>query len=153
MELETLEDSADGDKMLLDLFTEIAIIEHLVRVRMEPYSAGLTAAQFGIVNYFVRQDKKEEKLATLAWCFQVKLSAMQALIGELQALKLVEMDWVDGQQCVFLTGAGRAKHAEAMADMAPDILSIMSEFSLADLRTTTETLKEIRRTFDNLPDR
>lgn len=37
--------------------------------------------------------------------------------------------------------------------MAPDVLEIMAEFDTADLQVTARTLKEIRRTFDNLPDR
>ncbi len=140
--------------LYLDLFTEIAIIEHLVRQRFEPaLLADLAAADFGVLNHFVRLDKATEKLKTLAWCFQVEISAMRATVSALAARRFLEVDWVDGHECVFLTEAGRAKHAEAVADMAPDILEIMSEFKLGDLKITATTLREIRRTFDNLPDR
>ena len=36
---------------------------------------------------------------------------------------------------------------------APDVTELLSEFDPEALRTTAETLKELRRTFDNLPDR
>jgi DNA-binding MarR family transcriptional regulator len=140
--------------LYLDLFTEIAIIEHLVRERFEPqHFADLRSVDFAVLNYFVRLGKESEKLQTLAWCFQVETVAVRATVTALASRRLVEVDWVDGFECVFVTDAGRAKHAEAVADVAPDILEIMSEFDPADLRITTETLKEIRRTFDNLPDR
>jgi DNA-binding MarR family transcriptional regulator len=141
-------------RLYLDLFTEIAILEHLVRQRFEPqHFADLRSVDFAVLNYFVRLGKNSEKLQTLAWCFQVETAAVRATVSELAARRLVEIDWVDGFECVFVTEGGRAKHAEAIADVAPDITEIMSEFDHADLHITTETLKEIRRTFDNLPDR
>ena len=144
----------DTKRLYLDLFTEIAIIEHLVRQRFEPqHFADLRSVDFAVLNYFVRLGKDSEKVQTLAWCFQVETVAVRATVAELAVRRLVEVDWVDGFECVFVTEAGRAKHAEAIADVAPDITEIMSEFDYADLRITTNTLKEIRRTFDNLPDR
>jgi hypothetical protein len=141
-------------RLYLDLFTEIAILEHLVRQRFEPaHLADLAAADFGVLNHFVRLGLRTETMKTLAWCFQVELEAMRATIAALAGRRLVELDWVDGFECVFITNAGRDKHAEAVADMAPEVMEIMSEFSSADVRTTTATLREIRRTFDNLPDR
>ncbi len=141
-------------RLYLDLFTEIAIIEHLVRQRFEPAQlADLSAAEFGVLNHFVRLGKSEDKLETLAWCFQVERAHMRATVTTLAARRLVDVDWVDGSECVFVTPAGRAKHAEAVDDMTPDIVEIMSELDPVNLRTTAETLKEIRRTFDNLPDR
>ena len=141
-------------RLYLELFTEIAIIEQLVRQRFEPtHLIDLGVADFGVLNHFVRLGMTSEKLETLAWCFQVDMAAMRATVAGLAARRLVELDWVDGFETVFVTDAGRAKHADAVADMAPDFLEIMSEFSVADLQTTAATLKEIRRTFDNLPDR
>lgn len=150
---ETLETAPDTDGLLLSLFTDVAILEHLVRERVAPYSAGLTSAQFGIINHFMRFRKESEKLSNLAFSFQVDLARSEEVVGELQAMKLVETDWVDGHRCVFITEAGRVKHAEALREMTPEVREIMAEFSVEDLRTTARTLAEIRRTFDNLPDR
>jgi len=149
-----LGDQPSHATLLLNLFTEIAILEHLVRERMQPITHGeLTSQQFGVINYFVRQRRANEKLATLAWCFQVDEPEMLATVEALSAKRLVEIDWVDGDRCVFLTPAGQARHDRFMQDAAPDILEIMSEFDVDALQATADTLKEIRRTFDNLPDR
>jgi hypothetical protein len=141
-------------QLYLDLFTEIAIIEHLVRERYKPaVLAELTPAEFGILNHFVRLAKSEETLAMLAWSFQVELDAARATVTGLSKRKLLELDWVDGVEHVYITENGRVRHQSAIAGMAPDITEIMAEFDHQKLRVTTDTLKEIRRTFDNLPDR
>ena len=139
--------------MLLDLFTDIAILEHLVRERFNPHSGDLDARQFGVMNYLVRQKKSNEKLSTLAWCFQVDEQSMATTVAALAKLKLVEIDWVDGDRCIFLTAAGQARHQQFMSGAAPDVAELLSEFDPEALRITAETLKELRRTFDNLPDR
>jgi hypothetical protein len=141
-------------QLYLDLFTEIAIIEHLVRERYKPaVLAKLTPAEFGMLNHFVRLGKSEEKLAMLAWSFQVEIVAARATIMALGKRKLLELDWVDGIEHVYITEHGRIRHQAAIAGMAPDITEIMAEFDHDRLRVTADTLKEIRRTFDNLPDR
>jgi DNA-binding MarR family transcriptional regulator len=139
--------------MLLDLFTDIAILEHLVRERFNPLAGEIDAQQFGVLNYLVRQKKSSEKLSTLAWCFQVETPAMAATVEALSKLKYVEIDWLDGDRCVFLTGAGTGRHEKFLSTVAPDVAELMSEFDPEALRITAETLKELRRTFDNLPDR
>ncbi len=139
--------------MLLDLFTDIAILEHLVRERFKPAAPELESQRFGVINYLVRQGKSSEKLSMLAWGFQVELSAMSATVEALAQIKYVEVDWVDGDRCVFITALGRQRHEQFLDTVAPDVTELLSEFDPAALRTTAETLKELRRTFDNLPDR
>ena len=140
-------------RTLLDLFTEIAIIEHLVRTRFEPKDYyDLSAAQFGVVNFFCRLDKSEERLSGLAWCFQVEVDAMRATIASLVERGLVSTDDAP-DPCVRMTDAGRAKHAALVDSMAPDIAPVVAEIDPDDLRITARTLTEMRRTLDNLPDR
>lgn len=139
--------------LVLDLFTDIMVLEHLVRERFTPSTGGLDARQFGIINYMVRQKRPSEKLASLAWSFQVEAKAMLESVEALSQLKLVEVDWVDGERCIFLTQAGRDRHERFVAETAPDVVELLSEIDPAALRVTAETLKELRRTFDNLPDR
>jgi len=139
--------------MLVDLFTEIAVLEHLLRFRFEPaIDDDLSAADFGVINYFCRLKKSEERVASLAWSFQVDVAAMRATVAGLAARGLVTIDDADNP-CVRITDAGRETHIRQIDTMAPDILAVMAEISLDDARVTTATLKEIRRTFDNLPDR
>ncbi len=139
--------------MLLDMFTDISILEHLVRERFDPVASELNAQQFGVINYLVRQKKSSETLATLAWCFQVEIATMAATVDALVNLKYVRADWVDGDRCVFVTAAGATRHEDFLVKVAPDVADLLSEFDPQELRTTAKTLKELRRTFDNLPDR
>jgi hypothetical protein len=140
--------------MLLDLFTEIAILEHLTRARFTPATGDdVDARSFGILNYLVRQRKEFEKVAILAWCFQVSDDDVMDSAKLLTSRKYVEIDWQDGDRCVVLTAAGKARHEKFLAEVAPDVFEIVADFDPEHLRITTETLKELRRTFDNLPDR
>jgi DNA-binding MarR family transcriptional regulator len=139
--------------VLLDLFTEVAILEHLVRTRLEPKSYySLTAAQFGVINYFCRLNKSEERLSSLAWCFQVEVEAMRSTVESLMGQGYVDRDDAT-DPCVRITEQGREKHAVMVDSMAPDIAPVVAEIAPEDLRTTARTLMEIRRTLDNLPDR
>jgi hypothetical protein len=150
---EDIEIDRNDRAMLLDLFTEIAILEHLVRERFNPKTGELTPQQFGILNYFTRQRKTEEKLRTLAWCFQIDDALALESAQTLAALRYVEIDWVNGERCVFITPAGQSRHEQFIIAVAPDVIEITADFDPEHLRITTETLKELRRTFDNLPDR
>ena len=139
--------------MLLDMFTDIAILEHLTRERFNPAARDIDARQFGVINYLIRQKKSNEKLTTLAWCFQVDLASMTAAVEALAARELVKIDLFEDESCVSLTPAGAARHVDFMGTVAPDVTELLSEFDPEALRTTAETLRELRRTFDNLPDR
>lgn len=139
--------------MLLDLFTEIAILEHLVRERFNPMAGELNAQEFGVLNYLVRQKKSSEKLATLAWCFQVDESHMLDSCQALAANSYVEIDLVNVDRNVRLTDAGRERHARFLDDASADVVEIVADIDEEALRVTAETLRELRRTFDNLPDR
>ncbi len=139
--------------MLLDIFTDIAILEHLTRERFNPAAGELDARQFGVINYLVRQKKSSETLSTLAWCFQVEPSDMDETVERLAALGLLRVDLLANDRCVFLTPAGAARHEQFLSTVAPDVTELLSEFDPEALRITAETLKDLRRTFDNLPDR
>ena len=139
--------------MLLDMFTDITILEHLTRERFNPAASELQPQQFGVLNYLVRQKKSSEKQSTLAWCFQVDVLSRRVTVEALAKLKYVEIDWVEGDRCAFLTAAGIERHEQFLSTVAPDVTELLSEFDPEALRVTAETLKELRRTFDNLPDR
>jgi DNA-binding MarR family transcriptional regulator len=150
---ELLFDDADPAlrQLTLDLFTEIAILEHLVRNR-EPEVNGLTPAQFGILNYFCRLGHREARVSLLAWSFQETEARIVELTDSLRA-----NGWVaasrDNDPCITITEGGRAKHEATVKEMGPDFLPIVQDIPREDLEVTVRTLMELRRTFDNLPDR
>ena len=150
---QSLIDDAPGRQLVLDLFTEIAILEHLIRKRFEPLDTGkLTSAQFGVINFFCRLGKSEERVSSLAWSFQVEDAAMHEIVVALKARDLVTLD-AASDPCVRITQAGRTLHTDTVSHLAPEIAPLLEEFDVDDLRTTTRTLIELRRTLDNLPDR
>ena len=146
---------ADVDPQLkqlaLDLFTEIAILEHLVRNREQELN-GLTAAQFGILNYFCRLDHREARISLLAWSFQESETRIWELVDSLRANGfVVATNEIDA--CISISPAGRDKHRESVQMMGPEFLPIVQDIPRDDLEATVRTLIELRRTFDNLPDR
>lgn len=144
----------DRQKLLLDLFTEVAVVEHLCRNFIESaVPIDLTAGEFGALNYFIRNGRERERKAILAWLFQSPMDEMEAHLTALEARGYIRREPDGDDQIIVLTPAGRNGHAEALALMAPEVEPLMSEFADEDLAQTLNTLQEIRRIFDNLPDR
>jgi DNA-binding MarR family transcriptional regulator len=145
---------AHREKLLLDLFTEIAIVEHLVRNHMATLpTKDLTAAQFGLLNYFNRVQVERERKSHLAWCFQVPVEEMDQVIASLEARGFLGRIGDGDDQIIGITAAGHAARTDAVQMMAPEIEPLMSEFSDEELGETVRVLQETRRVFDNLPER
>ena len=144
----------DREKLLLDLFTEIAVVEHLVRNHVGQIApTNLTAGQFGALNFFVRNNRDQERKSVIAWLFQVSVEEMDVHLRVLEERGFIAREGHGDDQIIRLTAAGRAAHRESVEGMAPDFEPLMSEFSDEDLEKTVDVLKEIRRVFDNLPER
>lgn len=145
---------ATREKLLLDLFTEIAVVEHLVRNHMGTIEThGLTAGQFGALNYFIRNNRLQERKSVLAWVFQVSVEDMETHLRALEARGFIGRVGDGDDQVIGITAAGRSAHADSVRAMAPEIEPLMAEFADEDLEKTVEVLQEIRRVFDNLPER
>lgn len=145
---------ADRERLLLDLFTEIAVVEHLVRNFLDPIEPlGMSAAQFGALNYFIRNNREEERKGILAWIFQVEEAEMDGHLRALETRGYVARRPDGDDEIIVLTDAGRDAHRGAIAAMAPEVEPLMSEFRDEELEQTVAVLQEVRRIFDNLPER
>jgi DNA-binding MarR family transcriptional regulator len=147
----------DLQETLLGLFTEVAILEHLVRNR-EGHSETdeLSNADFGVLNYFILNHPTPDSVAAIAWCFQEAEEYTRAKIESLAIRDLVTLtpDTPDNNHAmVMITDLGREAHSQAVARIAPDIEMVVSDIPREDLETTFKTLRNIRLTLDNLPDR
>lgn len=141
---------------LLGLFTEIAIVEHLARTRVErDVLEELTSNQFGILNYFVRTHTSPDTVAGIAWSFQqeedytytnVKLLAQKGYLALTEGVS--ERDTV-----VELTDEGRAAQQRHLERIGPEIRQLVSEIPSDELETAYRVLHDIRLVLDNLPDR
>jgi DNA-binding MarR family transcriptional regulator len=147
----------DMQETLLGLFTEVAILEHLVRNR-EGHSEGdeLSNADFGVLNYFILNHPSPDSVAGIAWCFQEEEDYTRSKIESLAARDMVTLtpdtpNNIDAM--VMITDLGREAHTKAVAKIAPDIELAVAEIPREDLETTFKTLRNIRLTLDNLPDR
>src|SRR5436190_4528180 len=102
---------ADREKLLLDLFTEIAVVEHLVRNHIGTIeTSGLTAGQFGALNYFIRNNREQERKSVLAWMFQVSISEMDTQLTTLEQRGLIGRVGEGDDQIIGITAAGRSAH-------------------------------------------
>jgi DNA-binding MarR family transcriptional regulator len=147
----------DLQETLLGLFTEVAVLEHLVRTREEKHAEDdLTMGDFGVLNYFMVNHPDPDSVAGIAWCFQEEEAYTRAKIEGLASRNLVTLspDVVDNSDAmVEITDAGREAHAQIVARVAPDMMMAVAEIPREDLETTFKTLRNIRLTLDNLPDR
>jgi hypothetical protein len=143
-------------KTVLNLFVEIAMVEHLLRNRLEQLIVDdLTAGQFGVVSHFVRTDKAQERQSILAWTFQDSDAYMAEKIGVLRDKGYVLAEAVPGSndQNITLTGAGREAHDRAMQMLRPEVAPLLEEIDPDEIVRTLRVIREMRRTLDNLPGR
>ena len=147
----------DMEETLLGLFTEVAIIEHLARTRIERISDNPAGAgEFGILNYFNRTHPDPDTIGGIAWAFQEDEAHTISKIASLEAKGFVTVTPPlsrDSNAVVFVTEAGREAQEEKIRSMAPEFEQLVAEIPSADLATTVRTLREIRLTLDHLPDR
>ena len=142
------------ERTVLDLFTEIAIVEHLLRNRYDQSApAGMTTGQFGILTHFIRGGKSREKLSVLAWVFQDSEDYMAEKVASLVARGLLASPPSDQEIWVEITDAGREMHGQALAEIGPEVEQLLEGIDLDELQISLRVLQDIRRTLDNLPDR
>lgn len=147
-------DPNDFRPLILSFFTEIAIIEHLLRNRNDRIRpGGMTAGQFGVLSHFIRTGKVSERQSILAWTFEDSDEQMAAKIDALAGRGYLTVVPEGGDRNIAITDAGRGAFANALDEISPEILAIVEGIDMAELQTSFNTLREIRRTLDNLPDR
>jgi DNA-binding MarR family transcriptional regulator len=147
----------DLQEILLGLFTEVAVLEHLVRAREERHAEDdLTLGDFGVLNYFMVNHPDPDSIAGIAWCFQEEEAYTRAKIEALASRDLVMISpnvTDNGTAMVQITDVGRETHGQIVARVAPDMMMAVAEIPREDLEITFKTLRNIRLTLDNLPDR
>jgi DNA-binding MarR family transcriptional regulator len=140
-------------RVLLDLFTEIAILEHLVRNRLRPdYEGQYTPAEFGLLNYFCRMDRDKDRLSHIAYSFETGVAEVRAPLISMIERGLMQAG-NEEDPFVWVTPKGKDAFEALIQNLAPEVLEMVEGLEPDALRVTAETLKEIRRTVDNLPGR
>ena len=144
----------DQHKVYGALFLEIAIVEHLLRNRMELVAGEiLTVGQYGVLNHLKRRDMTSEAETTLAWNFQDDEAKMAAKIDALVADGLVLADGETPTRTIHITPAGDTAHQNSLNAIQREIRPLVEGLEVADVKVALSVLQELRRTLDNLPDR
>ena len=143
------------DPPLFVFFNEIGIIEQLARSRFERVLPdGLTLAQFGVLNNFVRLGG-ERSPGGLARAFQVTKGAMTNTLQRLEAKGYVSLrpNPADGRaKIVALTEAGRGGRERALAALAPALAELEREIPGAWFIEALFFLQLLRGTLDRARD-
>ena len=145
------------DKTVLHLFTEIAMVEHLLRNRYDKATpAGMTTGQFGLLGHFIRNGKTRDRLSLLAWAFQdddAYMAQKVKALADRDMISTMPVEGSDGDLWVEITDVGREAHARALDEIGPEVAQFIEGIEPAELQTALRVIRDIRRTLDNLPDR
>ena len=137
---------------LTDFFTDIAIIDQLVRtLRERRLPPGLSTAGFGLINHMVRTGQETASPAALARALQVTRGAVTGVLHKLTAEGFVtlEPDPKDGRgKKVRITPAGMAAREAALASVAPLAARFEVEMDVEAIRRIHPVIREVRDYLD-----
>jgi len=136
---------------IFDVFTEIGIINQLVRSAIESALPGkLRNSHFGVMTHFSRRPQ-EISPGHLAKAFQVTNAAMTNTLGKMLNWGYVDIrkDPKDSRaKLVKMTEAGRQAHLEAAVAIYPVMRQMLDRVDLPVLLALEPGLKHIRETLD-----
>jgi DNA-binding MarR family transcriptional regulator len=142
--------------LAFEVFNEIGIIDKLAgNLFASVLPAGMTQAQFTVLNHFVRLSVVEKSPADLANAFQLTRPTMTSTLSRMERAGLVTIrpDPADGRaKLVSLTSEGRAMRETCIAALLPLLPMIDSVVSSADLAELLPGLRKIRIKLDALRD-
>jgi hypothetical protein len=141
---------------VLSLFTEIARIEPRIESRISnSRPAGLTENSFVILNHLGRVANGGDTRGGLSWTLESLDGDMDAELEPLIAAGLVEIAAGAGPAAdqLTLTPEGLRTYEAAVVALSPEFEQIMAGIDIESIESAMTTLREIRRTLDNLPDR
>lgn len=139
--------------LIFTFFNEIGILEQLSGAMFDSVlPKGMTRAQFGILNHFVRLEPGSKSPAALASAFQVTRPTMTSTLARLEAAGLIRIDPdpKDGRgKLVSITSPGRAKRDECIAALAPLIQEMGLIINDSDIEKLLPALQRIRIALDD----
>jgi DNA-binding MarR family transcriptional regulator len=144
------------EEIVLDLFTEVSILEPLISMRVEREQAqGLGETGMAILVSLSRLGDVGNSRASVMWKFEEENNNnTEQEIDKLIARGLIDVspDPVSGEQLFKISESGKATMVAALRALLPYFKPALEEVSVESIQQSTQTLREIRRTLDNLPD-
>ncbi|MEM1264618.1 MAG: MarR family transcriptional regulator [Pseudomonadota bacterium] len=133
------------------MLLEIGIISQLARAHIDGLLPdGISNPHFAVLSHLVRLGGAHAPL-TLARAFQVPKPTMTNTLAGLEKRGLIEMapNPEDGRsKLVSLTAAGAAVHAQAIADLGPDLKRLDDAIGADQIAAILPHLADIRRHLD-----
>ena len=145
--------STDPAKLYFRLLTEIGIVSQLSIHRLERVlPEGMSAAQFGVLNHFVRLGGQWSP-GRLARAFQVTKGAMTNTLQRLEGQGWVRVIADPGDaraKLVELTPAGRKAQAKAVAAAGRAMTEVIARVPVHDVELALPILERLRKVLDEL---
>lgn len=145
--------NTDEAEALFSYFNEIAALAGIATRLFEKHlPAGLTQAQFNVLNWFVQVDV-ESTPGHLAKAFEVTSSDMTHTLKKLADKKFIAIrpNPLSGRQKqVTITPAGLEMRARAISAVAPLLSDFGAMFPAQTLAAQLDQLREIRHYLDDL---
>lgn len=142
---------AETDPDLFKVLTEIDMIAHMAKNEFERLlPAGMTQAQFGVLNRITRLGT-EESVTELAAAFQVTQPTMTSTLKRLSAKRYIAFkpDLSDRRtKRVTIAPEGRKMRAEIIDNLTPLMASQSMNIGIDNLETLLADLAKIRLHFE-----
>lgn len=144
------------DPLAFQLFTEIGIIDQLGGAAFErALPAGLTRAQFGVLQHLSRRTRPSQSPGTIAAAMQVSRATMTSTLGRLakRGLVAIEDDPADGRgKQVRLTDAGETLRQACIAAVLPLLPLVGQALTAAEQDQMLGLLRKLREVLDTARD-
>lgn len=144
------------DPLAFQLFTEIGIIDQLGGAAFErALPAGLTRAQFGVLQHLSRRARPSQSPGTIAAAMQVSRATMTSTLGRLakRGLVAIEDDPADGRgKQVRLTQAGETVRQACIAAVMPLLPLVSQALTAAEQDQMLGLLRRLREVLDGARD-
>ncbi|MFN9378273.1 MAG: MarR family winged helix-turn-helix transcriptional regulator [Novosphingobium sp.] len=144
------------DPLAFQLFTELGIIDQLGGAAFErALPAGLTRAQFGVLQHLSRRARPSQSPGTIAAAMQVSRATMTSTLGRLakRGLVAIEDDPADGRgKQVRLTDAGETLRQACIAAVLPLLPLVGQALTAAEQDQMLGLLRKLREVLDTARD-
>lgn len=142
-----MNDTPPRDPAIIALFSEIVMVETLVRTRLSRVlPRGMELSHFMVLNHFARLGG-EKTPAQLARVFRVTRGAMSNTVSRLDAAGWVHVrpDWEDGRRkWVSISPAGRAARDQAVTAITPVFDDVVAKTGIERMRAALPVLRSLR---------
>ena len=144
------------DPLAFKVLNEIGIIGQLASHGLtQALPRGMTQAQFGVLNHFVRLGHDFETPGQLASAFQVSRPTMTSTLSRLKRAGLVTIvpDPEDGRgKRVAITAKGRAMREDCIVRLAGPLEALNANVPQELLEALLPRLTELRKILDQMRD-